>query len=145
RIHEQLAILAKEKNIAFTYTIDEQMPKEILIDEDSFIKIITNLCSNGIKFTHEGSVSIEISKEEDMLVIRASDTGIGIPPHMQDIIFEEFRQVDSSSRRSYGGTGLGLAIVRRLTMALGGKVTVKSKVNEGSTFTVTLPFIEQEA
>ncbi len=144
RIHEQLSVLAKEKKIAFTYSVADDIPKQVMLDEDSLIKIITNLCSNGIKFTHQGSVSIDITREENNLIIRATDTGIGIPAHMQDIIFEEFRQVDSSSRRSYGGTGLGLAIVRRLAVALGGKVTVKSKVNEGSIFTVTLPLVEKE-
>jgi len=144
RIHEQLGVLAKEKKIAFTYSVAEDIPKHIMLDEDALIKIITNLCSNGIKFTHQGSVSIDVTREQNNLIIRATDTGIGIPAHMQDIIFEEFRQVDSSSRRSYGGTGLGLAIVRRLAVALGGKVTVKSKVNEGSIFTVTLPLVEKE-
>lgn len=142
QIHEQLSILAKEKGIAFTYHIADNVPHQLILDEDAIIKIITNLCANGIKFTHNGSVSLNLSYENATLFIRTTDTGIGIPEHMQDIIFEEFRQVDSSSRRSYGGTGLGLAIVRRLVAAMGGRINVKSKVNEGSVFTVTLPLIE---
>ncbi len=67
------------------------------------------------------------------------DTGIGVPPHARDFIFEEFRQVDQTSKRKYGGTGLGLAIVQKYTRAMGGTVTVKSEQGQGSTFTVTLP------
>ncbi|MCL4255048.1 MAG: hypothetical protein KJ043_14885, partial [Anaerolineae bacterium] len=126
----------------FNYIVNDDVPTEVMLDEDAFIKILTNLCSNGIKFTSKGSVDIVVSRDTDHLIIQVSDTGIGIPAHMQDVIFEEFRQADSSSKRAYGGTGLGLAIVRRLAMSLGGKVSVKSKVNEGSIFTVGLPLIE---
>ena len=68
-----------------------------------------------------------------------TDTGIGIPTHMHDVIFERFRQVDGSSKRSHGGSGLGLAIVQKLTLALNGTINVQSVVGEGSTFTVVLP------
>lgn len=142
QIHAQLEVLAKDRKIGFNYSISDDVPAEVMLDEDAFIKILTNLCSNGIKFTHKGSVDITVNRNSDQLVIQVSDTGIGIPAHMQDVIFEEFRQADSSSKRAYGGTGLGLAIVRRLAMSLGGTVSVRSKVNEGSTFTVTLPLIE---
>jgi signal transduction histidine kinase len=73
-------------------------------------------------------------------MISVSDTGIGIPPHARDYIFEEFRQVDGSSKREFGGTGLGLAIVQKLTRAMGGTVTLASELGKGSTFTVTLPY-----
>lgn len=142
QIHAQLEVLAKDKKIGFNYIVNDDVPTEVMLDEDAFIKILTNLCSNGIKFTSKGSVDIVVSRDTDHLIIQVSDTGIGIPAHMQDVIFEEFRQADSSSKRAYGGTGLGLAIVRRLAMSLGGKVSVKSKVNEGSIFTVSLPLIE---
>jgi signal transduction histidine kinase len=75
--------------------------------------------------------------------ITVKDTGIGIPPHAREFIFEEFRQVDQSSRRKYGGTGLGLAIVQKYTRAMGGTVQVKSEVGKGSTFTVSLPLNAQ--
>ena len=67
------------------------------------------------------------------------DTGIGIPPHAINYIFDEFRQIDGTSKRAYGGTGLGLAIVRNLCRMMEGTIHVSSKLNEGSTFTVTLP------
>ena len=72
-------------------------------------------------------------------MIQVSDTGIGIPAQMHEIIFETFRQVDSSSTRKYGGSGLGLAIVRQLCNTMNGTVQVRSEVGQGSTFTVTLP------
>ena len=72
-------------------------------------------------------------------MIRVSDTGIGIPSHAQEVIFDRFRQVDGSARRKHGGTGLGLAIVRDLTLMMGGNVRVKSELDKGSTFTVLLP------
>jgi signal transduction histidine kinase len=71
--------------------------------------------------------------------IQVTDTGIGIPPHAINYIFDEFRQLDGTSKRAYGGTGLGLAIVRNLCRMMEGTVQVSSKLNEGSTFTVTLP------
>jgi signal transduction histidine kinase len=75
-----------------------------------------------------------------------TDTGIGIPPHLHDVIFERFRQVDDSATREYGGTGLGLPIVHHLCQAMGGTITLQSVVGQGSTFTVALPLtVEEEA
>jgi signal transduction histidine kinase len=71
--------------------------------------------------------------------IKVSDTGIGIPPDKLEVIFEKFRQLDSSTTRLYGGLGLGLFIVQQLTEILGGKITVESELDHGSTFTVTIP------
>ena len=71
--------------------------------------------------------------------IIVSDTGIGIPAHAREYIFDEFRQVDGSSKRLYGGTGLGLSLVQKLSRVMGGNVALKSELGEGSTFTVTLP------
>ena len=74
-----------------------------------------------------------------------SDTGIGIPFHAREFIFEEFRQVDQSSKRIYGGTGLGLAISQRFVRSMGGTITVQSEVGQGSVFTVTLPQKQESA
>jgi signal transduction histidine kinase len=76
------------------------------------------------------------------LVIEVTDSGVGIPPHMHEVIFERFRQVDGTSTRARGGTGLGLAIVQHLCHAMRGSVRVDSTVGKGSTFTVTLPVLK---
>ncbi|MBZ0287491.1 MAG: histidine kinase, partial [Anaerolineae bacterium] len=72
-------------------------------------------------------------------------TGVGIPPHLLDVVFDEFRQVDGTSRRAHGGTGLGLAIVRKFVVTMGGSVRVTSEVGKGSTFTITLPLLVEPA
>jgi len=96
--------------------------------------------SNAIKFTDRGWVKIEVKAARDGgCVISVRDTGIGIRKEDQQLIFEEFRQVDGSSTRRYQGTGLGLAIARRFAHLLGGTLTVESTPNVGSTFTLTLP------
>ena len=76
--------------------------------------------------------------------IIVSDTGIGIPPHALEYIFDEFRQVDTGTQRAYGGSGLGLAITRNLTRVMGGDIHITSKMSEGSTFTITLPMSNTE-
>jgi signal transduction histidine kinase len=133
-------VLADQKKLAFTVEIDPQMPATILGDEEALSKIVINLLSNAFKFTHDGGVSLQISSQGDgQFTIEVRDSGIGIPPHAREYIFEEFRQVDGSSKRKYGGTGLGLAIVQKLARALGGTVSLQSELGVGSTFTVTLP------
>ncbi|MBW1687229.1 MAG: response regulator [Deltaproteobacteria bacterium] len=104
-----------------------------------------NLLSNAAKFTHEGTVTLRVEREQDRgvdwLTFAVSDTGIGIPEDKIDHVFEEFRQADDSTTREYGGTGLGLAISRRFCRMLGGDLTLKSQPGEGSTFTIQLPAI----
>ncbi|MCA1664621.1 MAG: hypothetical protein LC659_10190, partial [Myxococcales bacterium] len=103
-------------------------------------QIVTNLVSNALKFTDRGSVRIEVTPTRDGgCAIAVKDSGIGIRKEDQQLIFEEFRQVDGSSTRRYSGTGLGLAIARRFAHLLGGTLTVESTVGVGSTFTLTLP------
>ncbi len=103
-------------------------------------QIINNLLSNAVKFTQQGHVAIRAWAEDGQRVWCAvSDTGIGIAPQDQKIIFDEFRQVDGTSTRAYGGTGLGLAITRKLLHMMSGEVTVESTPGVGSTFTFWLP------
>jgi signal transduction histidine kinase len=139
RLQSQMGVLADEKLLTFNVDLDPTLPPTISIDEDAITKITTNLLGNAFKFTEKGGVTLNISQKEDKLVIMVSDTGIGIPTHMHDVIFERFRQVDGSSKRTHGGSGLGLAIVQKLALALNGTITVQSVVGEGSTFTVVLP------
>jgi two-component system, sensor histidine kinase len=139
RWQSQMDVLAKQKGVNFVATIDPSLPDRLSVDEDAITKITTNLMSNAFKFTEKGEVSLKMSSKDKQWIIEVHDTGIGIPAHMHETIFEAFRQVDGSSQRAYGGTGLGLSIVSRLCKAMNGVVRVSSVVGEGSTFTVTLP------
>lgn len=113
---------------------------QVIIDEQRFKQIITNLVSNALKFTKQGFIEFGLKlKDPFTLLFYVKDTGIGIPYKQQKIIFERFRQADDSHTREYGGTGLGLAITKNLVELLGGKIWVKSEKGEGSTFFFTLP------
>jgi PAS domain S-box-containing protein len=111
----------------------------LMTDQGRLKQIMVNLLSNAVKFTAEGSVTVSARRQNGMVALAVADTGIGIPEDKLELIFEEFRQVDSSIARTYGGTGLGLSISRRLARLLGGDLTVQSTVGVGSTFTVTIP------
>jgi len=137
------AIDAEEKSLEFEVDLHPDLPPFIRADEDALKKIVNNLVSNAIKFTEAGKVVLRLYPIEDYLVIEVADTGIGIPSHMHDIIFESFRQVDPSATRSYGGTGLGLALVHNLCQAMGGTVNLDSKLGEGTVFTVKLPLLKK--
>jgi PAS domain S-box-containing protein len=106
-------------------------------------QVLLNLLSNAAKFTERGAIRLTARRETGMgapwLVFEVSDTGIGIAPGKLERVFGEFEQGDASTTRKYGGTGLGLAITRRLCRMMGGDVTVRSVVGEGSTFTVRVP------
>ncbi len=110
-------------------------------DRQKVKQIVVNLLSNALKFTHHGAIEIAVGPEvpDGMASIAVTDTGIGIAPEHHEKIFEDFRQVDDSPSRQYGGTGLGLAICRRLAHALGGRISLESRVGQGSTFTLTIP------
>jgi signal transduction histidine kinase len=150
-LHEvvgQVSGLAATKGLTFEQQFDEQLPNKLLGDAPRLKQVVINLLSNAIKFTEKGKVTLAVRRQEDATwTVTVTDTGIGIPAHLQEIVFEEFRQVDSSSTRVHGGTGLGLAIVRKLVLLMGGNIRLSSQVGQGSTFTVTLPLMEapQEA
>ncbi len=139
RIQKQMSALADTKRLAFTTSVDPELPPTVYGDEEAISKIAINLVGNAIKFTANGSVAMNVRKDGDQWAIEVSDTGIGIPPHAREFIFDEFRQVDSTSKREFGGTGLGLAIVQKLTRMMGGQVQLESEVGKGSKFTVLLP------
>lgn len=138
-VHKDMELRLKEKALAFYSEVDPALPDQIVHDQERIIQIITNLLGNAIKFTDQGEVRLRLHRNDDRLVIEVSDTGIGIPIAKQDIIFDEFTQIDSGSTRQYGGSGLGLSIVKRLTMLMHGSVKVYSEAGGGSTFTVDLP------
>lgn len=136
---EQIAVLGENKGLTFTVEIDDALPERLLADEDALTKITNNLLGNAFKFTPRGSVTLALKRDADRWLISVSDTGIGIPIHAHEYIFDEFRQVDSTSTRLYGGTGLGLAIVQKFTRAMQGTVSLESEMGRGSTFTISLP------
>ncbi len=146
RISAQMESLAVESNLVFETRVDAQMPELIMGDEKRIEQVAVNLLSNAFKFTKEGSVtlSIDTQPEQDQWTLSVTDTGIGVPPHAVNIIFEEFRQLDGSYSRAYRGSGLGLAITRNLVRMMGGKISVKSIVGSGSTFIVELPLNVRE-
>ncbi|MEQ8675919.1 MAG: ATP-binding protein [Aggregatilineales bacterium] len=142
---DNLSSLADNKHLAFDVNVDTTLPQTIYGDEESLTKIAINLVGNAIKFTEAGSVTLSLIKRDNQMELEVKDTGMGIPAHARDFIFDEFRQVDQSSKRVHGGTGLGLAIVQKLAREMGGTVSVQSQVGAGSTFTVLLPInIEEE-
>jgi signal transduction histidine kinase len=142
-LRSQMASLAEKKGLAFEIDFTPNLPELVLGDRALIERVVTNLLSNAFKFTDQGNVQLSMAQTPDhSWTISVRDTGIGIPPHAQEFIFDPFRQLDGSSQRAYGGTGLGLAIVRDLVRAMDGAVKVDSVVGQGSAFTVTLPLVE---
>jgi signal transduction histidine kinase len=101
--------------------------------------VLRNLVSNALKFTDEGHVRISLEGDARAIVLRVSDTGVGIPPEEHELVFELFRQADGSETRRFDGCGLGLYIVKQFVQLLGGTVELTSAAGAGATFTVTLP------
>lgn len=135
----EVGVLAAEKKLNFVVNVSDDLPPIILSDEDALTKVAINLLSNAFKFTHEGHVMLDLQRNNGYWSLSVTDTGIGIPVYAREYIFDEFRQVDGSSKRKYGGTGLGLSLVQKIARAMNGSVTLQSEVDKGSTFTVTLP------
>lgn len=135
----------KNKNIKVFYEIDSSIDYNLSGDPLRIKQILINLLTNAIKFTPEGKIIIkaaQVDKTYKTAVIALSviDEGIGIPSDKIDEIFEMFHQLDSSTTRRHGGTGLGLSIIKGLVELMNGKITVKSEVGKGSSFTVEIPF-----
>ncbi|HEX2132432.1 MAG TPA: ATP-binding protein [Actinophytocola sp.] len=114
-------------------------PRTVLVDREMWAKIVLNLVSNAVRFTRSGSVSVRLDSTGGQLVLTVADTGVGIPEGELERVFDRFHQVSESSARGGEGTGIGLSLVRDLAGALGGGVSVRSALGEGSTFTVTIP------
>lgn len=137
--------LAQEKGLDFKFKIESYTPATFITDRLRIEQILKNLISNAIKFTSQGSVSVNVSSsrihgsESQWLRFDVKDTGIGVKKEQQEVIFEAFRQADGTTNRKFGGTGLGLSISKDLARLLGGQIKVESTPNEGSTFTLLVP------
>jgi two-component system, sensor histidine kinase and response regulator len=137
----QVSGRCEKKNLALTLATPPNLPYQHQGDPKKISQILTNLLNNAIKFTHEGHIRIEVehsydeARQTSLLSIHIVDSGIGIPSNKCEHIFERFAQADSSTTRHYGGTGLGLSICRDLAKLMQGKISVKSEVHRGSTFT----------
>jgi len=137
------------RNLKMEILIDESIPPVVLGDSNRLTQILINLVGNAVKFTEKGGVTIVAKplkghNAQIDIEFRIIDTGIGIPEDKIGMIFESFTQASSSSTRKYGGTGLGLAITQKLVELQGGELKVKSKVDKGSTFSFSLPFMVSE-
>ena len=136
---------AHKKGLELVLLIDANAPNYFNGDPTRINQILNNLVSNAIKFTPEGTVSVHVSLEEDdegneeKILIRVTDTGIGLTPDQQRELFTAFHQADTSISRRFGGTGLGLAIVKHLISLMQGTLGVESAIDKGSTFWFTLP------
>jgi CheY-like chemotaxis protein/signal transduction histidine kinase/HAMP domain-containing protein len=144
---------AEDRRLQFEVSIAPNLDRSIITDSKRLQQVLKNLLSNAFKFTAEGGVKLAVapaasgwnpdhptlSHAPGVVSFEVSDTGIGIPPEKQRIIFEAFQQADAGTSRKYGGTGLGLAISRELANLLGGEIQLRSVPGKGSVFTLYLP------
>lgn len=144
--------ICREKGLTLEVITGRDVPEVITSDQKRLEQVIRNLVSNAVKFTEEGGISVSFTRPDpdadlsksglnhsNSLAVTVKDTGIGITPDQQKIIFEAFQQADGGTSRKYGGTGLGLSISRELTRLLGGEIQLKSEPEKGSTFTLFIP------
>ena len=142
---ELVVCKAQEKGIALGWHVGLSIPNWFVGDQARLRQVLLNLLGNAIKFTEAGKVGLTIQqrvgKAAGDLEFLVWDTGIGIPPEKLGIVFEDFKQADSSTTRKYGGSGLGLAISRRLVERMGGAISVDSAVGKGSSFRFHVPLL----
>ena len=141
-VHNQLGSLVRP-NVVVQIAIAPEVPKHVRGDPVRFRQVLRNLFSNAAKFTSEGTITLSMTYQSEVLTTEVKDTGIGIAPDRQKHIFERFAQEEESTTRRFGGTGLGLAIVRELVTLMRGQLSVNSTVDEGSTFRFTAHLPEQ--
>ena len=146
-VQSLFAAFAAEKGLTFTCEIDESLEGLVVGDPTRLTQILSNLCSNAIKFTETGGVTISAHAKDDgdlrRLSFSVTDTGVGLTEEARARLFERFAQADGSVSRSFGGTGLGLAISRTLARLMGGDVTVRSEPGKGSTFTLVVSLLRR--
>jgi len=137
---------ARRRGLEFIVAPAPDLPERVVGDRTRLSQILVNLLSNAVKFTREGGVRLEVERVVGVIPGRCTlrfsvrDTGIGIAPEKQALIFDAFTQADHSTTRNFGGTGLGLAICKRLALLMGGDIRIDSRAGEGSAFHLTVPF-----
>ena len=138
---EIFALPAADKGISLQFEAAAEVPEHVVIDADRLRQILINLVGNAVKFADHGGVTLRLGYDAGAGVLAAevADTGPGIAADQRKKLFQQFSQVDGSTTRTKGGTGLGLAIAHGLAVAMGGRLTVKSRVGRGSTFRLELP------
>ncbi len=147
----------EDKELSFTCVVDPDLPRQLVGDAERIAQVLTNLVDNAYKFTHTGRVEVRVTRDhpgggpagdqgdqgarDEQIDVRfaVTDTGIGLSPDQQEVVFDMFEQADSSVTREYGGAGLGLAISRQLVALMGGEIEVSSEPGRGSTFSFVLP------
>jgi CheY-like chemotaxis protein len=144
-VGETMQPLAIEKGLMLSYDIIGEVPHSLVVDPLRLKQILMNLINNAIKFTTTGKIEVtleplSVSRTQAELAFTIKDTGLGIPEEAINQIFERFEQVEDKTWQQFGGTGLGLSIVKRLSELMGGKIDVKSVLDEGTTFTFTASF-----
>lgn len=142
---DMLKARADKKGLQMSYSIASNVPDELIGDPDRLKQILINLVGNSIKFTYNGTVSVEVNllsqcERYAYLEFKVRDTGIGIPPDKVELLFEPFQQLDNFMSRKYEGTGLGLAITKKLVELLGGEIYVETNNDPGATFVFTTSF-----
>ncbi len=147
---QMLGGLAADKGLELTYRIPPDIPDALIGDPGRLCQVVVNLAGNAIKFTQQGEIVMNVEMEsqtedEVSLHFAVQDTGPGIPPEKQKIIFEAFRQADSSMSRQFGGSGLGLAISAQLVEMMQGRISVESEMDQGSTFHFSGVFAKDHA
>ncbi|WP_413291857.1 ATP-binding protein [Bdellovibrio sp. HCB185ZH] len=145
-VQEMMRPRAQIKGVEYSFDIGPGVSTFLMGDPTKLRQVLINLVSNSIKFTERGEIKVSVAKnptKKDSLLISVSDTGVGIAPQKQHLIFQKFSQADSSITRRYGGTGLGLAISKSLVELMGGQIWFKSRENAGTTFFFTVPYREQ--
>lgn len=139
-VAELLSPKAHDKGLEIAVTIRGEAPARVMGDDGRLRQILFNLAGNAVKFTEQGGVTIELAQRPNgRLRFNVRDTGPGVPPEKQALIFEEFAQADAGVARRHGGTGLGLAIVKKLALAMGGEAGLVSRPGFGASFWVELP------
>ena len=140
---EALSVKVQGGHVQLLDDISEDVPFVVIGDPKRLRQILMNLCGNALKFTKDGAVTVKVSseKKKDQLTLKFEviDTGIGMPDHVSQKLFQPFTQADNTTARKFGGTGLGLSICKKLAELMGGEIGVTSKENVGSTFWFTLP------